>query len=531
MKDADFYVYNAGHGVCTLLTGTKYDNKPYCGVFDCGSKAPHEDCSFQTVISDMITKFTDSGSKWIDDVVISHQDTDHWEYFLDFFCKLNNIRYSFEKYAFRLNINNWACKSSGNDLHILMNNSYFKKTRKLSNGRYYTYDADASYIDGTDLLSSFNLYIEKEAEDYSIYWLNVIFSEHFLSVTCDGNTLMETSVGEDYPLTVEVLLDYVWGQIPDFFIASLLNVKSSFLEQTRRDLIKELSNCATIKYPIKRVIMGGDYITYRYDKLKTLLCSMANCYDDGSFLWMQRGAYIIMDEGGITDIMIEDFPDAATVEFNENDEAIMHNLTSVVVQFNIDNQNVLLLPGDVTAHAFTEIGNQIANIPCNSLKLFLAPHHGSDHTNFANVNFEPFIYLLRIIQQLHSQCNLVISGYNQQSIHPGKRFITEASKLMGNYYSIKHSYAWAYGLRVCRPSFLSFIDFEDMDLFSTPDPMLHICEDKKRIFTTNLLTNRDKYYNLYNGEIYSSRDIEIETVPVDLTHNLRHRLPPDDSFI
>lgn len=523
MKDAHFYVYNIGHGVCTLLTGKKNDSTPYCGVFDCGTMAEHADCSLESIIWDMREKILNSGSRQIDYVVISHQDSDHWNLLERLLFKLNGITETKDGSIFRTKDSSWACKINTKDLYIISNNTYIKTTRSILNNYYYK--VEATYKGATNILSSFELYIkiEKEYEELELF----VELNRTYDLQIDD---YYTKIDLNFPVSVDsIIQEVISNHLSDEqFLIPLYDIYHSFTTEARQNLFQELMGCEQIiSIPIKRVIVGGDRISYQYEELKTLLSSMARYYGgDDSFLCEQCGAYITMNaEIGITGIQIENFPSIATVQFNNNNDAILRNLTSVVVQFNIDYQNVLLLPGDVTVHAFTGIANQIAEIPVNTLKLFLAPHHGSDHTNFADEEFEPLIYLFKIIQQLQSQCNLVISGYNERVVHPGERFTNEALRFLGNYQFV-HLYAWASNLRSYMPAFTSIIDeWGEWPEMPQVDDRLCKRESSKRIFTTNLLKN-NKYYVWCNG------DIAGDSVPVSAsTRNSTRKLPPDDSFL
>lgn len=548
MTDAHLYIYNVGHGVCTLLTGKKGNGDPYCGVFDCGTRAKNDLCDVDIVIEDMKQKILDNAQGqeriYIDDVVISHQDKDHWSKILDLFFGLNNIEKengSYKDIVFgRSDDRGWMLTGDTNEpeLYTIMDGSYIIE-RFTKN---YTYFARVEYgiVEG-----------EEEEEEIEIKRFIVTISEGLISRCCvylvdeetsyalllrphGENTREEVIMKEDPPLTVKNLVSIIRNYYKDDKIMQdfLSDVEWSFSEEVRECLDNKFENeLKEIKIPIKRVTLGGDRVTPGCGILYRLLSAMALRTKSGESNRIPRGGYVILSEDDSI-IKMETLPEYTVFLDYRSPLNVIRNATSVVVQFNITNQNMLMLPGDVTAHAFPEILKVTRGKIINgSLKLLLAPHHGSDHSNFLydpetksdDTFLKALFNLLLEVQYLKSQCNLVISGYNKVNLHPGGKFTLLAEKYF-NDSVIEHSYAYAKTKVRKRGK-----NWEN----KIRESLTTKTKSKKRIFTTNCLplgekseSARNKYFDYCDGEI----TIRTISMPAPTRNSVR-RPPPDNSFI
>lgn len=546
MTNAHLYIYNVGHGVCTLLTATKGDTGiPYCGVFDCGTKAQHNFCNINMVIKDMKEKIADIGADHIDDVVISHQDIDHRNKFQQLFLDLNNIvpetggDFVFGK------TNEWvwrmSSKKNADELYTITENpayiTYFKK--RFTD--VYGYDARLHYdkdtllefnvgmnlLNDPSIVPQYQACVTLDKDENPIVSLYLPGYRDDIVLDKDEDKTIESLVGKiENTFKEKIKNPSIFGVFRD----ALTDVSNSFSRKKRINLYNDLhrKDIMDISFPINRVIMGGNRITHGYAGLKALLNAVCDYYDADNLFWARDGAYIAMTEDKkLLDIKIEKFPDyRANYDLGLPDK-IIRNLTSVVVQFNIGTRNSLLLPGDVTYHKFDKIINLISKLPLEALKLFLAPHHGSDNTNFSYEKknklsgYQPIEDLFDMIFERNKKCNLVVSGYNKYNNHPGKEFTTRAVKHLQEI-TDDHFYAWAKnGPRLQVDSNAEVISVEE-----GKNKWIYIFPTNKRIFTTNILGM--EYFELYNGEITIDTITEPESTPI--CNSLR-RLPPDDSFI
>lgn len=548
MTDAHFYVYNVGHGVCTLLTGKKDDGAtPYCAVFDCGSKSLSPFCEKATIICDIKQKILHNAQGYpvqIDDVVISHQDIDHWNMLLDLFLNLNSDEYIEYKGSF-FGGDGHAWKLTSTGVYEITDETVeeevnVRQFRKRGYGFNSEYTGTVKYS-GDDMLSvDIYMFVRKGLRPGWIE-LQIKYCTDSLFITstenegdgdepCVSNAHFQVTVPSADALIYEVLLPLYQGS--SVIIRGIFySLAQALSPDALGELVKELNSDTfiPISIPIKRIVMGGGKIERRYALLKDLLFYMTQYYGENNddFLWLESGSYIAMD-GNTMDKIERQFPEY-DIEIDGLGPTIIRNLTSAVVQFNITNNNILLLPGDVTQHGFVQI-SQVASelIPVESLKLFLAPHHGSDRTNFSYerrelADWQPLYSLLDTLlgveTEEESACNLVVSGYNSHDLHPGELFIEIAEDYFSSDDAFEHCYA-------CADEKNSSIDVDEYI-----DSLVLVPGSTLRIFTTNALPLED--YNSYSYIYfkYFDGDITLEPRGTLTVPNLKRRLPPDDVFI
>lgn len=524
MTDAHFYIYNVGHGVCTLLTGKKGNGDPYCGVFDCGTKAQHDLCDIKSVIEDMKEKIQGIGAHRIDDVVFSHQDEDHWNKFLWLFSSLNDVeKITLLEKTILLGKKGekvWKVENnSGGDVLFTIEDQLYIKERQTND---YKYTAEVQYNENGLSTMRATIIAKDEPElEFSYnrdteYCISLNLSGEWGDLEMDGR-IKKIDVNN----VTNSVLKCVSGKNTH---SALREIMSSFSKFTLKALNDDFNsdNVIDIEYPINRVIMGGNEITLGYSIFKSFLWGVHKMFGGDCFIWEKDGAYITLTEDSV-EIKSRDFPNQA-LRGTPSNLSILRNLTSVVVEFNIDEENVLLLPGDITVHALREIANIASSIPENSLKLFLAPHHGSDNSNLCFnshqvlIDTQPLLELFDIIPACQKECNLVISGYNKRRPHPGVLFVELASTYFTNGGSeTSHSYAHAVGL----VGFTFWLTTQEIE--KRIESKIRIMPyHTKRIFTTNCLAAGEKYYDYYSGSVTG------ETIPLP---QRTRKLPPDNVFI
>lgn len=501
MTDMQFYVYDVGHGVCTLLTGKReFEGKkvPYCGIFDCGTKSERTLRSMSMAIKDMAGRIQGSMADCINDVFISHQDKDHWSGIYRVFESANQIpegdvAYG-EKWGNKLI---WACVRIGDYSYHIKNNSY----RSGRNSKAFHYIVAVEYTP-EQTISSLHIHIKKFDE-------NAKCNIHYYG---GNNILIDRS---NYRTRVKKSVCDVMDEVlkhlelpPKRLIDAINDIKYCF----SKDMMEKVNEgkegiSKSIKIPINSVRMGGTQISDEYENLKAILSNMIPNQAD-NFSWEEHGAYIIMDENGIIECDTVNYPESDNIyELREpNDDVIARNLTSIVVQFNTSAHSKMLLPGDITVHGLIKVLNKISLLEPGELQVFLAPHHGSDGTNFAGKARknkqppQPLIDLFQVIKNNHPHCILIISAFNSFNKHPGPRFMDEARKYIKSGVGT-HKYACATGKK------------------TEIDKKLHVFEDAIKIYTTNVITNPYILLRQPNMPSFST------------TRKLLRNLPPDNSFI
>lgn len=529
MRDAHFYIYNIGHGLCTLLMGkSRAERKevPYIGIFDCGYSAENPNSDLTLALSDMKDKIigsTKSDTKFIDVVVISHQDVDHWRLLLNLFAMLCGEKDGgYENVCFRWETERaWMLRAglkNSSDFYIIEDNKITFK----SYARYYLCDVSVEYRDQTaPIRFNINLTLRntRKKAGYNIISVyndnkNYYNTEFYVNGSRrKSGTISKVNKEILRHLLVQIHDDYLLND-PEAVTDALYNLMAAFTDNMQNQLFNGLQSGNEITSVFKRVILGGDQIQPEYERLIDFLRSICTYImgNAGTFYREKDGAYIILEENKYPAFAIRSFP-AYAVAVPSNQVTVIRNLTSVVVQYNITAEKILLLPGDVTVHAFLTIMKYVGNIRANRLKLFLAPHHGSDKTNFfigKNNPKEPLYYLFNYIKQTQAFCNLVISGYNSKYVHPGQSFTVSAMNYFREDDGNLHPYAYAFA-KAKKKS----------------DGLKRFGNAAERIFTTNILENQ--YFDLSLADEYN----RIQFMPLEnyLMKNSLRIIPPDDSFI
>lgn len=548
MKEARLYIYNAGHGVCTLMTGKKDDDTPYCGVFDCGSKAFSPFCERAVIINDMKRRILLNAQGYpvqIDEVVISHQDKDHWSMLLDLFLSLNSDGYIvYNNTFFGGEILAWKLTSTG--LYTVLNEEIGRKFIKRGYGSNSSYTAAVKYANGYMLSAEIFIYADLDDGGWCEIEANYNISKQMdIIVTYKSGeededpeiTPINFTTPTEY-VSIDLLINNVILQFFPFDInirGVLHSIGGSLSLDAVMTLERERDNgeeFITISVPIKRMVMGGGRIGEDYALLKDLFFYMSQVYGDSSkvdnpaFLWEDNGAFIIMDSDTInaTERRFLDYD----IDISTLKSSVIRNLTSVVVQFNIKEDDIILLPGDVTEHGFEEISELAAeSIPDDSLKLMIAPHHGSDKTNIIYDDkgepdeYQPLCELFEALLgedgERNSGCNLVISGYNAQRLHPGFLF-TKIAEEYFEFDKYDHPYACAYSKN----------DSDDKDLYE--ESLVLVDESTNAVFTTNVLPFCDELYCSFYLKYWDGNVIFDPWGTINVS-NLKRRLPPDSVFI
>lgn len=429
MEHAHLYVYNVGHGVCTLLIGDKDDGTKYCGVFDCGTKAQNPGITSESVVEDMVAEINKIGH--IDDIVISHQDKDHHSMLWGLIKKLSGVEKnkfgkSGEKVFVESNSDNWKklCiyekigKSYSFDEISRKGEVYFR-------GGVTFQEKSISYLWyalGTDI-ELFRLDMIMFARDSKEYKLICTFKaaqENVYNKVQEYITPDMVLIKLQEIINEDLLLQRLKCQILDKY-NYLWGIKYDDVEKKVNE-----PNIPTPQYSINRIILGGEYGDYQYCYLKQLIEGIQDLCES----YITGSGYIQIsdrEKGYHLRNMFSQITDPLKIELEKI--PIKHNATSVVTQLMVDKGYSVLFPGDATYHTFDKLKKRLETP--GKVCMMIAPHHGSDNTNFVysqdgkQMTNQPIESLLSSIKGY----TMIVSAYNGAgSAHPGEEFIKTALK-------------------------------------------------------------------------------------------------------
>lgn len=449
MENVHFYTYNVGHGVCTLLTGVKEDGSGmYCGIFDCGSKANNPIYDKSVILDDMEEKIREIGH--IDDIVISHQDIDHNKYLFDLICKINGIEVN-NKYVLVGKKNEYILeKRKQEGTHFL---TFYIRDKKNSVQRayvdvFYQYGAHKIFIDwGDNDLCFFSVTIfygsEHEYDRHTLVIEVPLPSKYHpigiyrFYVDKEENVVFFQAGDDDKLEELYTILSEITG--------GSINCKRILKEvtdgicsgETLQYLNSKIeSDVHSINTKISNIVFGGGCREPRYMALISFMEYIGKKNYINVFQ-AEFGGYLELtydtesnkeNEKSIVQLSADGWHVDACIQTADN---VYRNATSVVTNFSVGSDESIsnmsiLLPGDVTVHKLDYLNLKIGK--SNKIDLFLAPHHGSDNSNFFWEDKKNRI-LLGETQPLYTllkeltYCNIVFSAYNDKDAHPGCLFM------------------------------------------------------------------------------------------------------------
>ena len=108
--------------------------------------------------------------------------------------------------------------------------------------------------------------------------------------------------------------------------------------------------------------------------------------------------------------------------------AIVHNASSLIVEFDTSTEaksRRIIYPGDATVHVFSDLANALDGPEIFENTFFMAPHHGSLHTNYCDGEQQPFYQLLDKLtgEKTVKLSACVISALGEVFGHPNKKFV------------------------------------------------------------------------------------------------------------
>ncbi|MEG0614715.1 MAG: hypothetical protein RR540_03085, partial [Oscillospiraceae bacterium] len=389
-------------------------------------------------IQDAAKILSDNNFDHLDLVVISHQDNDHWRNFLEFINFLTPHLLPLSEWLKKEKTEMFRHQNKESDLfefnpNFLIYSKYLDLSEKFPNKHPV---AEISIkcpnteeigllsltinLQCFDAVFNFTARYSRQTSTYSIALTYHCGSKRRISgkSTFDDifekfcELLLELSNNPDFDcekcsfikqLLVEVCITFktMWGEFPDL---------------SKIDL-----STLTPYFPIKKLILGGADCGKAYNLFKR------NCKIFAKSVLEPNTSIFLYNELRrlhYTSIVLEE--NISTPRLGKSG-AIYKNASSVIIAFQPTAENcVLLFPGDATVHTFASLTDILENSGL-SIELLIAPHHGSDDTNFAygadkNImpkEEQPFCKLLS-----SSEPSLIFISANKSKYgHPGDIFL------------------------------------------------------------------------------------------------------------
>lgn len=445
MQNVEVTTFNVGQGLFNLVISRKNNGKLYVGVFDCGNFAEYsstgieEACGKLNSIEDFET---------IDQVVISHQDRDHWRNLVDFLLLLNGYTYS---------VDSWYVLSEedayGEYVEALQFSDRFIKhlyrdhEEYLCTALWYEKNEHSCYhwdfvslqldilINKGEMSAKWKVDFHTEFEDpftaeiilkgttYDIKF--TYFDNNFDKKECRSNDIsadnlrcimidMVSSIACD--LNIKIRIYTMWNGI---FGCGVFDCKN---------WAWDFENPLFIRKGIQEAYMGGLCCEMGYSILTTWMNFFAKKVNDKcQFLYnypdrdKKYGQYPFYLEESIKYPSIKQ-------------DHILKNATSQVTMIYMDDSHCLVFPGDATVHVFSTLSRVLTERGGAQVELLLAPHHGSGDTNFCWHKIRGEQARLDEIQPFHNFLSrfppnyIFISAARDKFGHPSKRFLEACRK-------------------------------------------------------------------------------------------------------
>lgn len=433
MRNVEVITFHVGQGLFNLVTGRRNDGELYTGVFDCGNFEEYgpmgvaEACDILNQIED----FTE-----IDDVVISHQDIDHWRNFTEFFLNLNGCSYSRDS---------WYFVSGPEDEDVTagqFSDNFISRVDKDGDGNIkhiVWHVADRGSFEDSDFVrmganftvSETGVSAQWKAEFYTEsakpYKAVITQKEGFYEITFwnlrKQSMKAQALPDEIYKAVVNMIAGMCCGQNDTERLYRLWRgvYRQIVFDYAQWDI--DLANPVYITKRITDIYLGGLAYGTSYWAFNCYMGLFAdNVSEEYSYLRIYPDSYK------------SDYWDEFTFEENIRypslkQDNIYKNATSQVTIFFIDKNHCLVFPGDATVHVFSDLAETLKIHKSPQIELLLAPHHGSGDTNFCrhkkkSGDFEldsnqPFSNLLAAFPPK----NIFISADRKKFGHPSKLFM------------------------------------------------------------------------------------------------------------
>lgn len=396
MKSCKIYTFNVGQGLFNLAIGETTGSKKYAAVFDCGTLSNADGYSAYCFDAGELLETFDH----LDTVVISHQDSDHWNNMLDLIDCLNG-QYQEGEWCYSQNGNTFRLSgqcsehcSATESLNIITYSRMEIYSSVLLTIQIFHFKLNQTTYARTsythwDLRFDFQFRFDfTKANTGRCKWeatIKISDGSDSQSSSAMGNSPLSGSNRYDpayrdalYEKCRDMLDEYGFFQWAiDDISAILAHVIFSFsFLQDEFDSVFQTDR--RITFPISRLFLGGELPGKKYQIFKDSIKNFAEHTMEGiGFTSINETSYANSAPVEIAQNIFD-----SRGELNHDQTSIMRNATSQVILFHLSDKKCVLFPGDATVHTFDSLSKE-SDLKNKTIELMLAPHHGSCHTNFA----------------------------------------------------------------------------------------------------------------------------------------------------
>lgn len=514
MQNVTLNVLNVGQGLCSIVTGIKDDGNPYCGIFDCGTLQYNSDFKKEVTLDHINDLINISGQKVITDIVISHQDIDHWSMLMDIisiYFEMNNGRLCNKNYfvciwaqeGFRLFTVNRFLNFTANFEGEFENNRYVQKiTYKIySNEIVRTFKYEGIFYDAGKRWE-IQVVLPGDVNPNAPKFLEVTIkcrndAEKTLAKAYVKEMAADMQICECCQNVKRMLEDAITDQLKyddqEIGVKDLILLRGhirSICKLTDKnqydfsDIVKRLESASEMPpvSPIQNFIWGGAKpgsecrLAQKIIEIMQRFCMIVNfsTYSDGGYVMYKDDR--LMETGAMVcecyDSDMADLHGETMQQLN-----IMRNVTSVVTCMNFEDQVRFLFPGDLTVHRFVPLVEAVEDENAYMESIMIAPHHGSDVTNFCilqnNLSIQPLILLLDLFAKDASRI-FIVSALSSKFGHPGRAFLNYA--FCGASDGFEHNVCYGKEILVFgKPEYEPIIEETIADVFCTEMEQYGLC--------------------------------------------------------
>jgi len=410
MSYDELRIWDVGQGLFTMALDKERNR---WSIFDCGTIAQNLTHPTIKILSKVETLL--SQSKGIDSIVLSHQDSDHWNMLKDilsmhFGTKKKGRFYKKERFLCWISLNKVICIQKLSDVdfsinyhlfgefvffsiyyEICQNNDIYELKRFFTHYSAGKYELDQylryDYCTGPDFKT--RTYLECCYSSKKKYEMFVSFEEEH-DIT-DPDIVVDALRNKDYQEEWEksckdssiYLKSYISALCR--YAAEQLHKYKEYINALKSDE-PEINNMP----PIERVVWGRRYAEPDCQAMQKIVehlrdVGLIEIYDPEGY-----GALFRIEDywGELIHKMFLYKYNLSMKDVNKNvidKEEIKKNATSVITYLLLKNKQRCLLPGDLTVHAFQRLKYVLYkyyNEESDMSTLLVAPHHGSGDTNF-----------------------------------------------------------------------------------------------------------------------------------------------------
>lgn len=292
------------------------------------------------------------------------------------------------------------------------------------------------------------------------FWISVPWGEVFYSNQW-GN--LKSFIGQlgIYEKMQEELQDnrqaaFRWNR----FLDNIDEFKNRFFYRNMHSKLSQQKNYDDQNRSIQKIWLGGDYWEIGYRRLYSVLEKLVKIglVDNVNGFTKESaessgadrrmcGLMRVNEEIIGTDTVApsvfgidNNLEDCVSHKTGDITPAFLHNATSLMVEFDTSSEEKsrrIIYPGDATVHVFEQLANALAGPDVFDSTFFMAPHHGSLHTNYCGGEQQPLHNLLNKLtaDRTKELDTCVISALGEVFHHPDQRFVRD----MRNYVKQKRS--------------------------------------------------------------------------------------------